>query len=360
MLRAIEGARRSVHLEVYAFAPTGVGALFIDALSTAAGRGVSVHVLIDGWGSGYAGLAVAAALRQAGCSTRIHNRLLALWIGRLGRNHRKLLLVDDEIAFLGGINIGDENLDDGTHVGWADLALEVHGPQPACLGRMIRRERGRNVTSGMRIYLCGLGGGWRMRRIYLQAFARATDRIDLAHGYFLPDREVMRAIKAAARRGVQVRLLLTGDSDVPLARVATRRLYRELLASGVEIHEWSGSVLHSKIATIDGLHLLVGSFNLDPFSLANMESLADVSDRRVVLEGQKWIEDHFAESRVMTSLGSSSRLQRWWLDPIGYLIVRLIDAALALAVLSFGWGNQQHARPSPWIAASTAVKTSRK
>jgi cardiolipin synthase len=162
-----------------------------------------------------------------------------LLVGRFGRNHPKILLVDDEVAFLGGINIGDENVAEGVRLGWADLALEIRGPQCARLGEMIRREPQRPVDSSLRIYLSGLGGGWRLRRRYLKAFARARQRIDVAHGYFLPDHGVVRAITAAARRGVQVRLLLAGRSDVPFARAATRSLYRRLFAAGVSIHEWS-------------------------------------------------------------------------------------------------------------------------
>lgn len=325
MLLAIARAQRSVHLEVYAFAPSGVGARFVDALAHAAARGVSVRVLIDGWGSARGGRAVAAALRQAGCAVRIYNRLLALFIGRFGRNHRKVLLVDDEVAFVGGINIGDENVGQGVRQGWADVALEIRGPQCALLGQMIRREPQRSVDSSLRIYVCGLGGGWRLRRQYIKAFASARQRIQVAHGYFLPDRGIVRAITAAAYRGVQVHLLLAGRSDVPFARAAARSLYRRLLAAGVHIREWSGSVLHAKVATIDGRRLLVGSFNLDPFSLANLEALVEVADVHVVEQGEAWIQDHLARSRAMTSVEASSRLQRWLLDPLGRLIARLAD-----------------------------------
>ena len=326
MLLAIARARSSVHLEVYAFTPAGVGARFVEALGQAAGRGVKVRVLIDGWGSARGGRVVAAALREAGCAVRIYNRLLALLVGRFGRNHRKVLLVDDEVAFLGGINIGDENVGKGLRLGWADLALEIRGPQCARLGQLIRREPHRSVDSSLRIYLCGLGGGWRLRRRYLEAFASARQRIHVAHGYFLPDPGVLRAITAAARRGVQVRLLLAGRSDVPFARAATRSLYRRLLAAGVYIHEWSDSVLHAKVATVDGRRLLVGSFNLDPFSLANLEALVEVADTRIVDQGEAWIQDHFARSRSMTSVQASSRLQKWLLDPLGRLVARLADA----------------------------------
>ncbi|MFO8070499.1 MAG: phospholipase D-like domain-containing protein [Polyangia bacterium] len=326
MLLAIARARRSVHLEVYAFAPFGVGVRFIEALGQAAKRGVAVQVLIDGWGSAWGGRAVASALREAGCVVRIHNRLLAFFVGRFGRNHRKILLVDDEVAFLGGINIGDENLGEGKRLGWADLAIEIRGPQCVRLGQMIRREPRRPVDSSLRIHLCGLGGGWRLRRRYLKAFTSARRRIHIAHGYFLPDLGVVRAIAAAARRGVQVRLLLAGRSDVPFARAASRSLYRRLLAAGVAIHEWSDSVLHAKVATVDGRRLLVGSFNLDPFSLANLEALVEVADPRVIEQGEAWIQDHFSRSLPMTSVDASFWLRRWLLDPLGRIVARLADA----------------------------------
>jgi cardiolipin synthase A/B len=326
MLLAIAQAQRHVHLEVYAFAPSGIGERFIAALADAARRGVTVEVLIDGWGSARGGRVVAAALRDAGCAVVIYNRLRVLLVGRYGRNHRKLLLVDDAVAFLGGINIGDENVGEGKRVGWADLALEIRGPQCTHLGHMIRRERHRRVYSAVSIYLSGLGGGWRLRRRYIQGFARAEQRIDVAHGYFLPDRGVVRAITAAARRGIQVRLLLAGQSDVPFARAAARSLYRQLLAAGVSIHEWNGSVLHAKVATIDGRRLLVGSFNLDPFSLANLETLVEVVDNEVVRRAEAWIQDRFSRSAPRTSVEASSRVQMWLLDPVGRLAARLADA----------------------------------
>jgi cardiolipin synthase A/B len=344
MLLAIAQATRSVHLEVYAFAPSGVGARFVDALADAARRGVKVRVLIDGWGSARGGRAVAAALHEAGCSVRIYNRLLALLVGRFGRNHRKLLLVDEQVAFLGGINIGDENVGDGCHPGWADLALEIRGPRCAQLGHMIRREPHRFIDSWLRIHLCGLGGGWRLRRRYLEAVASARERIHLAHGYFLPDHGVVRAIKAAARRGVRVRLLLAGRSDVPFARAATRSLYRRLLAAGVYIHEWNSSVLHAKVATIDGCRLLVGSFNLDPFSLANLESLVEVADSEVVARGEAWIQEHYAHSRAITSAEVSTRWQRWLFDPLGLLVARLADAISRLIASRKRRSRTRHTR----------------
>jgi cardiolipin synthase len=347
MLSAIARARQSVRLEVYAFSPSGVGDRFIEALESAAARGVAVYVVIDGWGSAVGGNAVANALRRAGCTVRIHNRLLSLLVGRFGRNHRKILLVDDEVAFVGGINIGDENLAGGAQVGWADIALEIRGPQCARLGRMMRRERQPPDPVSPRIFLSGLGGGWRLRRRYMEAFRKSKARIHVAHGYFLPDPGVVRALKSAARRGVQVHLLLAGQSDLPFVRAATRSLYRQLIAAGVRIHEWEGSILHAKLAAFDGSLLIAGSFNLDPLSLANLEVLVEVDDPDVVAEGEAWIEDHFLRSRAMTSLETSSFWHRWVSIPLGRLVSRVAEA-IGHLIASRKLRQASRGRRRPW------------
>ena len=326
MLSAIRRARTSVDLEIYAFAPSGIGVQFVEALGNAARRGVEVRVVIDGLGSARRGRATANSLRETGCAVRIHHRLLSSLVGRLGRNHRKLLIVDDEIAFLGGLNIGDENLPRGARPGWADLALEIRGPPCARLGAMIRRQPLGPADPSLHIHLCGLGGGWRLRRRYIQAFSSANTSIHIAHGYFLPDRGVVRAITSAAQRGVQVRVLLAGRSDIPFARAAARSLHGRLLAAGVVIHEWDESILHAKVATVDGRRLLLGSFNLDPFSLANLEALVEIDDDDVVRQAEAWIQDHVRRSRVITPSEATSRLRRWLLDPMGRLVAASADA----------------------------------
>jgi cardiolipin synthase A/B len=191
-----------------------------------------------------------------------------------------------------------------------------------------------------------------LRRRYLRAFAGARHRIHVAHGYFLPDAGVVRAITAAVRRGVGVRLLLAGRSDVLFARAATRSLYRRLLAAGVTIHEWSGSVLHAKVATVDGRRLLVGSFNLDPFSLANLEALVEVDDTHVVEQADAWIQDHFSRSRSMTSVEASSRLQRWLLDPLGRFVARLADAFSRVIASR----RRRHASPDYALSSRTPLR----
>jgi cardiolipin synthase A/B len=128
---------------------------------------------------------------------------------------------------------------------------------------------------------------------------------------------------AAARRGVEVRLVVAGASDVALLGPAMRRLYRKLLRAGVRISEWSRSVLHAKAAAVDGARLLVGSFNLEPLSLANLEALAEVEDHAAVAAGARWIRSRFDEGEEITldRIGRGSFLERLLVDRLGALVV---------------------------------------
>lgn len=320
MLAAIDGAREAVLLEVYAFALDRVGHRFVEALAAAARRGVRVRVVIDGWGSTPHAHGVAQRLEGAGCEVEIFNRMLFALLGRWRRNHRKVLAVDGEVAFVGGINVGDAYGVPGEPAGeaWADLMLEVRGPTAEWLLRRGRRERGHSPAGPLRVWLSGLGGGRRLRRRYLKAIGGARVRVLMAHAYFMPDRRLVRSITAAARRGVRVRLVLPSRSDVALMRPAARRLYRRLLDAGVEVREWQGAMLHAKVAVVDGLRLLLGSFNLDPISLANLEVLAEAEDREVSAAGERWIEARLAEAvPVPRDAWPGSPLAAWWGDLAG-------------------------------------------
>jgi cardiolipin synthase len=323
MLAAIDQARQTTHLEVYIFEQDGWGERFIAALGAAAHRGVAVTVVVDGFGTLFGGRRLVRRLREAGCTARIYHPLSGFFRGERRRNHRKILVVDDRVAFLGGINIGDTYATAGERLGWADLALEVRGRAAAWLGRRMRGAGALPPLGAVRIHL---SSGRRLRQRYVALLREARDHVWLAHAYFLPDVGLLRALRRATRRGVRVTLLLAGQSDVVLAQMATMRLYRQLLAAGVQIHEWRASVLHAKAAVADGQRMLLGSFNLDPLSLVNMESLVEVNDPGAAAQLEAWIDQRLAHSRQVTPEDCfRSPLQRFLVDVLGSWAARFTE-----------------------------------
>jgi len=325
MLTAIREAQSSVHLEVYTFADDRIGRSFVDALKESAHSGVQCTVILDGWGSARSGRRIARILRDAGCQVFIYNRLMSLLLGRFRRDHRKILVVDQRIAFVGGINIGEEYASTETRAGWADLALELRGQPAAWLAMKLRGERRLPRQRATRIFLSGLAGGGHLRKRYLRALARARRGVLFAHSYFLPDERLIRALTAAAQRGVSVTLLLAGTSDVPFVRAATMRLYRRFLDSGVMIYEWSNSVLHAKVAVVDGANVLLGSFNLDPLSLANLEVLVEVQDPTTVNKTEAWVRARIQASHRVGVADCANPIQSWLTERLGYWAAKLAE-----------------------------------
>jgi cardiolipin synthase A/B len=317
MLEGIERAERLVHLEMYALELDDVGRRFVKALQEAARRGVTVRVTLDGWGSLRSGATAVAQLRAAGCRARIHNRFSRMLLGRVGCNHRKLLVVDGRVAFLGGINIGRR------FETWDDLAVWIRGPACTELVHALDGERAPKLRQRVRFLLSGFRSGMALRREYLEAIAGARDRALIAHSYFLPGHGMLRAIQAAARRGVTVTLLLPHASDVRLATFGTRRLYRRLLDAGVRIHELTGRMMHAKAAVVDGKVSLVGSFNLDPLSMTNLEVLVRVEDAAFGQKVEQWVASRLPHSiRVATSPRSESGIKDRAADLLGLCVRR--------------------------------------
>ena len=259
--------------------------------------------------------------------SQIYNPLRFGFLGRFRRNHRKLLVVDGVVAFIGGINLDEES------AGWADVAVELRGAASANLAHRLRHETPSAPDPDVRILLSNVGGGRRLRKRYIKAFGAARSHVLLAHSYFLPDRGLLRSMTAAARRGVAVTLLVPGHSDVPLARAAIALAYRRLLAAGVRIYEWTDSILHAKLGVFDGERMLVGSFNLDPYSLADLEALVEVRDHAAAKAAEMWIARHVRGARPVTSAERHARGWRRWLERVegvlGLWLARTVGRLLA-------------------------------
>jgi cardiolipin synthase A/B len=310
MLAAIAAAEHQILLEMYWFGSDVVGRRFAAALGAAAQRGVQVAIIFDAVGSVGASEEMFAQLRQAGAQVIEYNPI-APWkrrfrLSRLTRrDHRKILVVDGKTGFTGGINIADYwlPLDDGG-AGWRDDMVRIDGPAVAglsdCFALVWARLRGSQLSlpgtpaarpsdSPRRARLPAirvLGQTFlrtqrQISRAYLHYLRRAEQRIFIANSYFVPDRRVLRALARAARRGVDVRIIVPGQSDVDIVRHASRAVWGRLLRAGVRIFEWEESVLHAKTAVVDGLWSTIGTFNFDYFSLRmNLEVNVSVLDAR--------------------------------------------------------------------------------
>jgi cardiolipin synthase len=290
MLDAIAAAQSQVLLEMYWFDSDRTGQKFAKALADARRRGAEVALIYDSVGSWNAGPAIFDELRKAGVRVLEFNPLLP-WkrrfrLARLSvRDHRKILVVDGEVGFTGGVNLADVWLpEDQDGQGWRDDMVCVHGPAVASLMSVFRRtweREGGTPLPGLPRVQTGPSGDQLVRVLgedhelhrreitsaYLLNIFRAKKRVWITNSYFVPDRRVVRALKHAGRRGVDVRVILPAYSDVEIVRHASRAMWGGLMRSGVRIFEFHRSILHAKSAVIDGTWSTVGSFNMDYRSL---------------------------------------------------------------------------------------------
>lgn len=293
LITAINQARQEVHLESYIFEDDRTGRDVAGALMAAARRGVSVRVLVDGFGASAFSTALLPALTDAGVMALIYRPERArfnLRRHRLRRLHRKLAMIDGEIAFVGGINIIDDLNNPDHSPGRYDYAVRVEGPVLQPIRHSMRRlwevlvwvnfkrryrlapvEKSTISPRGEQQAAFLVRDNIRHRRdieqAYLAAIDGAHDNILIANAYFLPGRRFRRALSNAAQRGVQVSILLQGRIEYRLLHYATQALYDKLLKSGIRIFEYGHSFLHAKVAVIDEQWATVGSSNIDPFSL---------------------------------------------------------------------------------------------
>ena len=275
MLAAIRSARRSVKLESYIFADDEIGRRFIAALNERARAGVQVLVHLDAAGSFFWGpRAVQKALTASGAQVRWFHR----WSWRAPlrynrRNHRKILVVDGRVGFFGGFNIHRENSRKvyGERR-WRDTHLKVNGALARDLQILFnafwrRRQRRSPVTisaDGNQLITNYSRRGRRfLRNLFASKFATARRSIHLTTPYFVPDYRTRRSLMRAARRGVDVRLLVPHKNNERLAQWAAHAAYANLLVAGVHIHEYLPRMLHAKTMVVDGRWSSVGTANLD-------------------------------------------------------------------------------------------------
>ena len=383
MADALARARTEAWMATYIFNDDQAGRRVADALCAAAARGVQVRLLVDGFGS----VSRLPALRRwfagSGVQLEVFRPLDRWWAwlqpGQLRRMHQKLLAVDAEVAFVGGINVIDDRYD--IHHGWSerprlDFAVELQGEVAtevhrlaqalwtrASLARGWREEMALLARSAepvartlqlLRELRTGVRDGrdapareqlppvraalvvrdnFRQRRAiersYIEAIRRARERIDIACPYFYPGRAFRRALRRAAARGVRVRLLMQGKIDYRIAALAARVLYDELLAHGILVYEYTPAFLHAKVALVDRRWSTVGSSNIDPLSLLlNLEANVVLLDEPFTESLARHLDRAFDESTPITSPALRPGLRGW---AVRGFVAWLANAYLRLA-----------------------------
>ncbi|CAN5255787.1 phospholipase D-like domain-containing protein [soil metagenome] len=358
MLAAIAGARDHIHLETYIMQNDRVGRLFADALIARSRAGVTVRLIYDGFGGTDANdfwdrlTDAGVQVVESNPSEPTENADVADYNTR---DHRKILIVDGRIGFTGGINIYDvyanRAADDsgGSLTGsgasaasqpenmrWRDTHLRIEGPVVSELQRLFvaQWEQHDGSVDHRSLYpplrrmgdaavkiLIGVGDNMKPSEIYaayIDVIGAAERRIWITQAYFVPNDGFMDMLGEAARRGVDVKIILPGRTDVALIRHASRALYGELLKAGVQIFEFQDAILHAKTAVVDGVWSTVGSSNLDFRSfLINDEVNAVVIDASFANEMERVFLSDLDEARQIT-------LQAWQNRPLGYKLLEIV------------------------------------
>ncbi|MEN3276817.1 MAG: cardiolipin synthase [Massilia sp.] len=322
MLAAIRAAQHTITFETYIYWSESIGHEFSDALSERARAGVKVHLMLDFIGSMKMDDGAIQKMRDAGVQVQRYHKLAWWKLARLNnRTHRKLLIVDGTVGFTGGVGIADQwrgNAQDEHH--WRDTHFRVEGP---VVGQM-QAVFTDNWTKATGVVLDGplyfpplkavgkmpaqmfssspTGGSASMHLMYLMAITAARESIDLSASYFVPEELAIRALIAAAKRGVRVRIITPGkEIDAVVVRLASRERWGELLEAGIQIAEYQPTMYHAKALIVDRLMVSVGSTNFDNRSFSiNDEANLNILDADFARAQAAVFEDDWRRARPIS------------------------------------------------------------
>ncbi|HDH05926.1 MAG TPA: cardiolipin synthase B [Nitrospirae bacterium] len=299
ILDSVSSAREIIGIEFYIFKDDDTGKKLAELLKEKARQGVRVYLLYDHFGSFLTARSFWSDLKKAGVKIRVsHPFKWSALRGYIYRNHQKLLVIDGEKAFTGGFNIADEyhGYFKKRKTLWRDTGIYLEGPIASTLLNIFRKSwttwKGEKISwdieyetldHGVPVIPIFANSGRarrKMRRLLIYSIKNAKESIFLTTAYFIPSKRILRALIHAAKRGVTLRLLLPGKSDVMPVLYAGQSYYTKLLKAGIEIYSYQGVVLHAKTTVFDGCWSIIGSANLDFQSLRrNEESNVGILDR---------------------------------------------------------------------------------
>ncbi|MCE0464659.1 cardiolipin synthase ClsB [Pseudomonas uvaldensis] len=377
VFEAIRRAETEILIETFILFEDKVGNELRDLLVDAAHRGVRVTLSLDGFGCGELTPEFLASLSNAGVRLQmfdpapLHLGIRTNWFRRL---HRKVVVVDGVIAFIGGINFSADHLGDFGPEAKQDYSVEVKGPavvdihhfalmqsgRPSRAKYWWQRRRSRRSELAFSdhdgqvrlVYRDNHEHQTDIEEVYLQVLRSAQRRVVIANAYFFPGYRLLREIRNAARRGVEVRLILQGQPDMMIAKLAARMLYDYLLKAGVVIYEYCERPLHGKVALVDEDWSTVGSSNLDPLSLSlNLEANVLIRDRAFNRELFERL-DHLSREHCTVMAANHAQRGLLWRMTIGFMVFHFLRHFPAWA----GWLPAHKPRLKPF-SPPTAVRS---
>ncbi|MBK9338668.1 MAG: hypothetical protein IPM98_19915 [Lewinellaceae bacterium] len=320
LIHLLDEAREVVHVQVYIYVEDDTGRLVADALKRAARRGVQVWVVADGHGSDKLSAAFVQDLRNAGVGFRFFKHIISIRQWKGGRTlHQKVVVADRRRALVGGINIADKYRGSAGIPAWLDFAVLIEGTVCRHLDDLCedvyRHQywKNRSPKPDKPVFLPEAPfknlvrfrlNDWLRRKTevyqsYTRGISNARQSLVIVASYLLPGRMVRARLAAAARRGVAVRMLLTGPSDLPLARRAEQYLTYWMLGKGIRVFQWEKSVMHGKTILVDGHWASIGSYNINPLSrFRSLELNVDIADPTFVRDFGAYLNDLMAHQCV--------------------------------------------------------------
>ncbi|NUM50911.1 MAG: hypothetical protein HUU48_07315 [Flavobacteriales bacterium] len=294
----IRQAKTEIHFQTYIFDNDSIGNEIVEALKEAACRNVKIFILLDGYGSYSFPDKVVNEHKLKGINIRFFSPFFSannFYIGR--RLHHKIVVADENIALIGGINIADKYHGSATEQPWLDYAVQIESTAIAeplrqlCENIYLKKRRYRrksiqsdfyseNGTSVKILRNDWVKQGNEIHKAYINSLRKADKEVIIVASYFLPGRRLSNELKKAAKKAVKVKIILSGISDLPIVMRATQYLYASLLNQGIELFEWKKSVLHGKLMVIDNEWSTIGSFNLNHLSsYGSIEMNAEINSQ---------------------------------------------------------------------------------
>lgn len=341
----IREAQFQIHLQMYLFENDTTGKRIVTALKEAALRKVEIYVLLDGLGSLSFPAEAIKELKYSGVNIRFFAPLFSTYTFYLGRRlHRKVIVADAKVALVGGINIADKYHGSATQKPWLDYAVQLNGEiakplQQLCHDIYFKKSHFKNkqIKSAFRIQqdtsVRILQNDWLKGKNeicdgYIKSIRHAKKEIIIVGSYFLPGIRIIRALKKASKNKVVIKLILSGKSDLPLTRRATCFLYGKLLSYNIELYEWNESILHGKVAVVDGNWSTIGSFNLNNLSsYGSLEMNVEVLSSSFSAVFQEHLNEIITQCQRITSesLKIKTTIMTKLINLVSYAITRIVE-----------------------------------